>query len=92
MHLPPCRHICAAEVFESLSADQKKIEKTIFLVDSFGRVCYNDYTLKIGSLAQLVRVPASHAGGRRFEPASFHQEKSHFCLLTKVTFFNDIRS
>ena len=27
-----------------------------------------------GSLAQLVRVPASHAGGRAFEPRSFHQK------------------
>ena len=29
-----------------------------------------------GGLAQLVRAPASHAGGRQFESASLHQEKS----------------
>ena len=27
-----------------------------------------------GSVAQLVRVPASHAGGPRFEPVRFHQQ------------------
>ena len=27
-----------------------------------------------------------------FESRRLHHEKSHFCLPTKVTFFNDIRS
>ena len=30
----------------------------------------------VGSIAQLVRVPASHAGGRQFEPVCFHQQKA----------------
>ena len=33
----------------------------------------------VGGLAQLVRVPASHAGGRRFEPASPHQAVCGMC-------------
>ena len=28
---------------------------------------------QFGGVAQLVRVPASHAGGRRFEPRCLHQ-------------------
>ena len=35
-------------------------------------------TIFFGGLAQLVRVPASHAGGRAFEPRSLH----HFVLLS----------
>ena len=29
-----------------------------------------------GGIAQLVRVPASHAGGHRFEPCCLHQKTS----------------
>ena len=31
-----------------------------------------------GGLAQPVRVPASHAGGRAFEPRSPHQNENPF--------------
>lgn len=34
-----------------------------------------------GGVAQLVRVPASHAGGRRFEPASSHQRNALKSLI-----------
>ena len=39
------------------------------------------YTIGNGGLAQLVRAPASHAGGRRFESAIVHQEeKTRRCV------------
>src|SRR5207302_1843778 len=34
--------------------------------------CYPDVTAICGRLAQLVRAPASHAGGRRFESYTAH--------------------
>ena len=35
-----------------------------------------NYYLSLGGIAQLVRAPASHAGGHRFEPRCLHHEKS----------------
>ena len=34
-------------------------------------------------IAQLVRAPASHAGGQRFESVYAHQKRTLFCLQTK---------
>ena len=39
-----------------------------------------------GGLAQLVRAPASHAGGHWFESSSLHHVKSLFCLPDKRGF------
>ena len=33
-----------------------------------------NYYLSLGGIAQLVRAPASHAGGHRFEPRCLHQK------------------
>ena len=42
----------------------------------FSKLCYNKRrkfrSTKYGGLAQLVRAPASHAGGRWFESISLH--------------------
>ena len=38
------------------------------------------------------RASDSGSEGWGFESLPVYHEKSHFCLLTKVTFFNDIRS
>ena len=43
-------------------------------------------------VAQLDRVTGYEPVGQGFESLPARQEKSHLCLLTKVTFFNDIRS
>ena len=43
-----------------------------------------------GPLAQLVRVLAWHARGHWFESSCLHQQKTHFCLSTKVRFLNDV--
>ena len=43
-------------------------------------------------VAQLDRVFGYEPKGRGFESLPACHEKSHFCLPTKVTFFNDIRS
>ena len=40
-----------------------------------------------GGLAQLVRAPASHAGGHWFESSSLHHRKSLICLPDKLGFF-----
>ena len=46
----------------------------------FSKLCYNKRrkfrSTKYGGLAQLVRAPASHAGGHWFESSSLHQEKT----------------
>ena len=41
-------------------------------VDKHRKACYNK--LRRGGLAQLVRVPASHAGSLGFESLILHQE------------------
>ena len=43
-------------------------------------------------MAQFGSALALGARCRRFESCRLDHEKSHFCLPTKVTFFNDIRS
>ena len=50
------------------------------------------WQLKNAPVAQLDRALDSDSKGRWFESSRAYHEKSHFCLPTKVTFFNDIRS
>ena len=52
-------------------------------LDFLDEVLYNSKAPN-GGVAQLVRVPASHAGGPRFEPVRLHQQKvrSQFALRT----------
>ena len=49
-----------------------------------------------GEMSERFKEPVLKTGDgathRGFESHSLRHEKSHFCLLTKVTFFNDIRS
>ena len=40
----------------------------------------------------LKEIEAGLQEGVRISPSDVHHEKCHFCLPTKVTFFNDIRS
>ena len=44
------------------------------------------------ALYREARDPPRKRGVVGIESHSLRHEKSHFCLLTKVTFFNDIRS
>ena len=41
--------------------------------------------MSLGGIAQLVRAPASHAGGHRFEPRCLHQKNG--CPRQRVAFF-----
>src|SRR5689334_641551 len=52
--------------------------------------CYDGFSSDFGRLAQLVRAPASHAGGRRFESYTAH----HFFSSSPPTipFINPLRS
>ena len=43
-----------------------------------------------GGLAQLVRVPASHAGGRAFEPRSLHHAVADYVSFA-AAFFNSLQ-
>lgn len=57
----------------SPAADKKFIQQKISVfIFTNGKKC-DKINWSFGSVAQLVRVPASHAGGPRFEPARFHQ-------------------
>ena len=47
------------------------------------------YTLQ-PPLAQLDRVPDSDSDGRGFNSPRAGQQKTHFCLVTKVRFLNDV--
>ena len=38
----------------------------------------------------MVRAFGSHPRGQGFEPPRLHQQKTHFCLPTKVRFLNDV--
>ena len=60
---------------------------------NFFEIWYNSNVF--GGLAQLVRVPASHAGGRRFEPASPHQNRQlspYSCRFIFLFFAESARS
>ena len=50
------------------------------------------YGLKYPPVAQLDNAADSDSEERGFESLQAGHEKSHFCLPTKATFFNDIRS
>ena len=44
-----------------------------------------------GGIAQLARVLGSYPIGRWFESDCRYQQKTHFCLPTKVRFLNEAR-
>ena len=44
----------------------------------------------LGSIAQLVRVPALHAGGHRFEPCCFHHVLAIFDFPVVVCVFGPV--
>lgn len=56
-------------------AEKSVSQKISVYIFTNGKKC-DKINRSFGSVAQLVRVPASHAGGPRFEPARFHHHKS----------------
>ncbi len=47
-------------------------------------------TATVWGFSSAGRASALQAEGHRFEPCSPHQQKTHFCLPTKVRFLNDV--
>ena len=61
--------MCRIQVFHD-TGEMLKESKKFGLIFPCGSAIITQY----GGLAQLVRAPASHAGGRRFESAIVHQK------------------
>ena len=60
----------------------------MFSIDKYAYGWYNSFCCFIfGPVVQLVRMPACHAGGRRFEPVPGRFLKELWSLISQLLFF-----